>query len=537
MAAVVKIKSQGQVHRVILSEGEPTHENVQEAIRKVYPEGTCTAKYLDDEGDLCTLCPASFDDFVSVSDGKTLKLEVFFVGPSHQAPAASIGPSIATTPPDVPKTASAAPFNAAAPEFVPSAPQAAPQAAPQGAAQREASAATSADNPLAGLLGGLLQGLQGNGDGFAAAAHAAHAAKPFFEALAGKAAAFGAGASRARRGHWWKGCGKGRHAWKPRKMLFLLAQLRKNGVLSAKSSAALALFSLPELLEHAAEHGETLNSLVQEKMAELRPVIEDLRSLVTDTPGLEACEPALANLLSQESALASEALPILFTALDDMTFKARASFLEAFFATQEERLEALFAEADERMPWMPHIPLEHEGITCDACARGPVKGLRFKCKTCPDCDLCAECFVDRDALHGGECSEHEFDMMSWPASCGPWQFMQGMGESMGKGMWNSMGNSMWTGKGQCGGEAAQAKGMGKGMWKGKGECWEQEAVEPDKAAEEAAKEADVAKEETLQTQAMQLQDMGLGRAEVLVELLRSNGGSMHKVIDALLEGR
>jgi len=51
----------------------------------------------------------------------------------------------------------------------------------------------------------------------------------------------------------------------------------------------------------------------------------------------------------------------------------------------------------------------HPGVKCDGC-EGPIFGIRFKCQTCPNFDLCEGC--RGTGLHG----EHAFDDIPTPAN-------------------------------------------------------------------------------------------------------------------------
>ena len=45
-----------------------------------------------------------------------------------------------------------------------------------------------------------------------------------------------------------------------------------------------------------------------------------------------------------------------------------------------------------------HKMLEvHQGVVCDSCGQEPLLGKRYKCRVCPDYDICAVC--DRRRLH------------------------------------------------------------------------------------------------------------------------------------------
>ena len=57
--------------------------------------------------------------------------------------------------------------------------------------------------------------------------------------------------------------------------------------------------------------------------------------------------------------------------------------------------------------------IQHNDILCDVCNNG-VFGIRYKCKQCPDLDLCSACKAK--SVH----SEHEFTEISKPVPYFSW---------------------------------------------------------------------------------------------------------------------
>lgn len=43
---------------------------------------------------------------------------------------------------------------------------------------------------------------------------------------------------------------------------------------------------------------------------------------------------------------------------------------------------------------------EHRGITCDGCGAGPIFGYRYRCRNCPNHDICETCFERWDGGKG-----------------------------------------------------------------------------------------------------------------------------------------
>jgi peptidoglycan hydrolase-like protein with peptidoglycan-binding domain len=78
----------------------------------------------------------------------------------------------------------------------------------------------------------------------------------------------------------------------------------------------------------------------------------------------------------------------------------------------------------------------HDGITCDGCHQSPITGVRFKCRVCPDFDLCSTC--EAKNLHPADHALVKFKVPRarrcgrgpWGRAAmeapGPWGFMHGV---------------------------------------------------------------------------------------------------------------
>ncbi|CAE8643627.1 unnamed protein product [Polarella glacialis] len=134
--------------------------------------------------------------------------------------------------------------------------------------------------------------------------------------------------------------------------------------------------------------------------------------------------------------------------------------------SQETTPDRAASASDKEQP-SPHGDMVHSAVTCDGCGMSPLRGQRFKCKTCPDYDLCGECFKNRVAVHG---AEHEFECIQTDRNTCWWKDMhQGPGSDVAAALQKAMAMAMgptFLGKG--------CKGKGKGKWRefwGKGCPW------------------------------------------------------------------
>jgi len=98
---------------------------------------------------------------------------------------------------------------------------------------------------------------------------------------------------------------------------------------------------------------------------------------------------------------------IISDADDDMiAFSSDDELLEAVKNVKDGILRVYIIETPPSTAPSEPGPL-HYGVTCDGC-EGEVRGVRYKCLSCPDYDLCVRCQA------AGKHSEHEMITIEHP---------------------------------------------------------------------------------------------------------------------------
>jgi len=384
---VLKLRFSGDVYRLRIPSSEDgalaSFDAVMEAVMKICPslseKSDLVAKYRDEEDDLCTLCPLTFDDFLTVSARKGGKYEL----------------EIATkTPAPAPTKSEPAPQQS---EGCPWGDHWAKHWKAHHAAHFEAM-------QKQGHHAAHWEAMQKQGH---------HAAQ--WEAMQKHWQAHLAGHHKA---HKW-----GHKAWKddeswamhPKKLFWLASQLRASGLLSAETAAAVVAHFLPQLITRVAEHAHRFDAKMSERLPALGDFLRDLSALAREVSGLEPCAVRLA-ALAHGSGAASEVMLELLTSLSNLSFADLINFVETVYRSQESRLVELLDSKGKHMPSFG-ASMVHSSVTCDGCGMAPLTGPRFKCNVCPDFDLCAKCYTKKGTTHGQECAQHDFKciFVDWSA--------------------------------------------------------------------------------------------------------------------------
>eukprot|EP00439_Symbiodinium_sp_Y106_P087091 s29_g39.t1 len=365
-AAVLKVTYQSEVRRCLLASVRPSFEEITESIAKLFPEAKdCTARYLDEDGDACTLCEASLSDFLAQAasgvnmanaTGKmVLRLELVSL---PQAPAL--------------------------PEALP--PKEAPEASPKDMAQ-----AFEVNLPSDGLLHGKGTGCKGKGK-------------------SGKGKAGWKGRCHNEQEHeeneewpWWN--------WYARQQWFHTGAAHSvAAALSPQVLASAFVCELPRMVTKVREQvPEALGQPLCNALGFLPALSEALQELwsLLGRNKLQA-EKHLGRFLAEVTPEnGGQFLLAFLSELEAMDFQDKLNLMATFFESQHDRLHKVFWRLKQRLPFLPGL-LEHPGVHCDGCGATPLLGPRFKCVSCPDYDLCGVCYANRLHLHGGDCDTHDF---------------------------------------------------------------------------------------------------------------------------------
>eukprot|EP00403_Amphidinium_massartii_P024538 CAMPEP_0178399350 /NCGR_PEP_ID=MMETSP0689_2-20121128/15236_1 /TAXON_ID=160604 /ORGANISM="Amphidinium massartii, Strain CS-259" /LENGTH=461 /DNA_ID=CAMNT_0020020127 /DNA_START=124 /DNA_END=1509 /DNA_ORIENTATION=- len=442
MAVVLKLRVGEEVRRVYLKEvasvDEMTFAVVKAAVAEAWPECSGrTAKYADEEGDMCTLTESTFVDFRELSvaaaaaSGKqpaVLRLELG--EDAFSSAAADADKKTTKEPEDTEKGDSA--------EELP--------------------------DPSA-LLGGIaaaFQDLLGNQASHSDGVSGNDMAEQF-QSLKGMFKGFFKGKGKG------KGKGKEHHhhhrhhdsadeaeipSWLRAKQAFLvLSQLNAEGLLSEATLVAAAIASLPHMLQMVSQNPEKADGKLKELASKHPDLVQEIISLLSQTAGMEeVANSLLAFVVAEEGVQQEGSLALqLLTAVHALSFDSQVDFLMLLAATVSEPLKKALdeKEKDGRFNWMlsmhrQHHSMQHTAVACDGCGVTPITGLRFKDTEAPDFDLCSECFLKKG---GSDWANHEFKCIPWSSGFEHWKGMCWPG-AKGKGKcWKGDGGS--KGKGKC----------------------------------------------------------------------------------------
>lgn len=245
-----------------------------------------------------------------------------------------------------------------------------------------------------------------------------------------------------------------------------MAQLHSAESLTAESAVSLWVHMLPKAVEVIGSDLGEAGRKLRKKLPDIKSMFQNLLAAANQTEGLEHCETLIAQLLACENGSirdpdadtnAGELLKAIMTAVADLSFEKQVQFFGAFYGLQKENLQELL---NSWKPWCWAMPMDHHGVSCDGCGSAPLPGLRFKCTSCEDYDLCSSCFLKKQSLNDGKCAGHHFNMIPVDWANMWWKKKDhGMHEGWAacKHAWK-----MWM-KGSC----EEGKGKGKGKFKGK----------------------------------------------------------------------
>mmetsp|Transcript_42306 Transcript_42306/g.63988 ORF Transcript_42306/g.63988 Transcript_42306/m.63988 type:complete len:807 (+) Transcript_42306:68-2488(+) len=462
MAAVhvLKITFEGEVRRMKLEKAFETYEEVLETIHKAWPEVTdFVAKYADADGDLCTLCQATFADFQAHGE---LKGDITLYRVELQTASATAAPTAMACDASAPAMVQPAmDFNWSMPGFDGMDQEAFNEMLHQSMQMFKGAFKGHCGGKFG--KGGFGWGDWHHGKGHHCKGHGKHKGKGF-----GKCKGMMMDNS-----DWWLG--------KPKVLFFFLRQMHASGSLSEESLASMLLHLLPVFTSQLVEKPDFFEYRLYSKPEAMNDLLELFQAYARTVPALNNLVPSLTNAATAPASdWNSTATPAILNVLlrtQELPFAEKAACIRQLAALALPILEKHFKKWDAAWPAWPDMPSEHAGVFCDGCEL-PLSGPRYICETIENFDLCAKCYLQKSTVCDGQCAEHSFtckplDFYSCMMAKG-WCKGKGKGKSCGKrkGWWNDdeENNQVdeeepsakhWKG-GKCG------KGFGKGhcFWKG-----------------------------------------------------------------------
>mmetsp|Transcript_9760 Transcript_9760/g.23394 ORF Transcript_9760/g.23394 Transcript_9760/m.23394 type:complete len:661 (-) Transcript_9760:88-2070(-) len=466
MVAILKVTYQFEVRRCILEKQDVSYDDVMEALAKLYPDlGECTPKYLDDEGDACTLCASSFPDFLQLaqlgggSESKGQKGRLL------------LKLQLVDSPSLLPVTRSD--LRSMMSETAPSL-EGAPSTSYDPLNQSGPSSPRHAEGDWSSSYWGYHPGAHSYWEAPCYSWNAWHH-HDLKGKSKGKGKCKGKGKSKDKGKLFQAEC-PFRASWHDIFSGYACPETAENGpafnetshqeqtgqestqtrlqsILTPEVLAGMVAWKLPELLDMVAGDPEDLGhgfaaalahppiqGTLQEAMKKLAPLL--------GAYGLAEAKAQLELLLQSPNSSGSAPglfLQSLVRGLNALEVQKQQELLTAFFEQQDQLLAPLEALG----PFLLRL-LEHDHITCDGCEAAPLMGPRFKSLNHPDYDLCGKCFAKRHEI-SPEHKDFKCILVNPKGLAGNfWEFFGG-----GKLRW------------MC--RFLKGKGKGKGC-KGKGRC-------------------------------------------------------------------
>lgn len=362
MAIVLKVSRDDDIRRLTIR-GQLTYDAMVKKIWDEWPDLAADVgyvlKYADDEGDLCTLAPATFDDFLFLlSEGMVGSAAVEGkrrVARLHLAPGSS-GENKARQSDELPTAVGRTRVGRS------------PDGAPPGLSTGADSYSSVGGSSSSRLPPDLKQHGHAGGGG-------------------------------------------------PWRIVKVVCSLKANDMLTPSMLASLIVQWLPMLTQRVTRKVEKINWIMKDgrlSVIAIHGLLEELAKQCEATEGLTEFAQQFHSSMSQSNGdtRLGETLCAFLKTLQVMPFDAQVTLIEKIY----DWLVPFIEDVDNIFD--PGNALDcaqaHENVRCRRCGANPITGPRFKCAVCDDFDLCGDCYVRKDDVHckersiGSDHSSHSF---------------------------------------------------------------------------------------------------------------------------------